>query len=181
MGLMVVYLLTGWLPTLMKDAGLSITVASNVTAMFQIGATLGAVLIGWGMDRTHPSRIIGGVFCRNRFHPATGLCRRGVELARRARLRRRLRRQRGADWGSTRSRPAAIRPSPAPPGSAGCSAWVGSAASSGSLVGGALPGLGWSFGAILGILAIPSLLAAIAIATTRPAANAAGVREAAAH
>jgi MFS transporter, AAHS family, 4-hydroxybenzoate transporter len=34
MGLMVVYLLTGWLPTLMKDAGLTITSAANVTAMF---------------------------------------------------------------------------------------------------------------------------------------------------
>ena len=38
----------------------------------------------------------------------------------------------------------------------------------GSLVGGALLGLGWGFGAILGILAIPALCAAIAIAFTRP-------------
>jgi len=51
----------------------------------------------------------------------------------------------------------------------------------GSLVGGVLLGLGWGFGPILGILAIPSLLAAIAIATTQPTAGAAGVREAAAH
>jgi len=35
MGLMVVYLLTGWLPTLMKDTGLTITAAANVTAMFR--------------------------------------------------------------------------------------------------------------------------------------------------
>jgi AAHS family 4-hydroxybenzoate transporter-like MFS transporter len=33
----------------------------------------------------------------------------------------------------------------------------------GPLVGGALLGLGWSFGAILGLLAIPALCAAIAI------------------
>jgi hypothetical protein len=38
----------------------------------------------------------------------------------------------------------------------------------GSLVGGALLGLGWGFGAILGILAIPALFAAIAIVFTRP-------------
>ena len=44
MGLMVIYLLTGWLPTLMKDAGLTISTAANVTAMFQIGGTIGAIL-----------------------------------------------------------------------------------------------------------------------------------------
>jgi AAHS family 4-hydroxybenzoate transporter-like MFS transporter len=41
----------------------------------------------------------------------------------------------------------------------------------GSLVGRALLGLGWGFGAILGILAIPALCAAIAIASTLPAAG----------
>jgi MFS transporter, AAHS family, 4-hydroxybenzoate transporter len=50
----------------------------------------------------------------------------------------------------------------------------------GSLVGGALLGLGWGFGAILGILAIPALCAAIAIASTRPSAGS-FPREAAAH
>jgi MFS transporter, AAHS family, 4-hydroxybenzoate transporter len=51
----------------------------------------------------------------------------------------------------------------------------------GSLVGGVLLGLGWGFGAILGILAIPSLLAAIAIATTGRASDAEDFSEAAAH
>jgi AAHS family 4-hydroxybenzoate transporter-like MFS transporter len=50
----------------------------------------------------------------------------------------------------------------------------------GSLVGGALLGLGWGFGAILGILAIPALCAAIAIISTRPTAES-FPREAAAH
>jgi len=48
------------------------------------------------------------------------------------------------------------------------------------LVGGALLGLGWGFGAVLGILAIPAICAALAIASTRSAAGG-GVREAAAH
>jgi AAHS family 4-hydroxybenzoate transporter-like MFS transporter len=43
---------------------------------------------------------------------------------------------------------------------------VGSIA--GPLVGGALLGLGWSFGAILGLLVIPALCAAAAIASTSP-------------
>ncbi len=38
----------------------------------------------------------------------------------------------------------------------------------GPLVGGALLGLNWSFGAILGLLAIPALFAAIAILSARP-------------
>jgi AAHS family 4-hydroxybenzoate transporter-like MFS transporter len=50
----------------------------------------------------------------------------------------------------------------------------------GSLVGGLLLGLGWSFGAVLGILAMPAACAAIAIATARPAAGG-RMREAAAH
>jgi hypothetical protein len=41
-------------------------------------------------------------------------------------------------------------------------------------------GLGWGFGAILGILAIPAICAALAIASSRPAAGGA-VKEAAAH
>ena len=49
----------------------------------------------------------------------------------------------------------------------------------GSLVGGALLGLGWGFGAILGILAIPAICAAFAIASTRRAEG--GTVEAAAH
>src|SRR5271165_5396440 len=62
MGLMVVYLLTGWLPTLMKDAGLSITTAANVTAMFQIGGTIGSILVGWIMDRGRPAVTIAGAY-----------------------------------------------------------------------------------------------------------------------
>jgi MFS family permease len=50
----------------------------------------------------------------------------------------------------------------------------------GSLVGGTLLGLGWGFGTIIGILAIPVLCAAIAIASTRPTAGS-FPREAAAH
>ena len=44
----------------------------------------------------------------------------------------------------------------------------------GSLVGGALLGLGWGFGPILGILAIPAMCAALAIAFTRRGAGRTG-------
>ncbi|MFP3758683.1 MFS transporter, partial [Cupriavidus sp. SIMBA_020] len=62
MGLLVIYLLTGWLPTLIKDAGLSVTVAANVTAMFQIGGTIGAVIVGWLMDKTRPAPVISAAY-----------------------------------------------------------------------------------------------------------------------
>ncbi len=51
MGLLVIYLTTSWLPTMMRDAGLSIDRAANITAMFQLGGTVGAVLVGLLMDR----------------------------------------------------------------------------------------------------------------------------------
>ncbi len=57
MGLLVIYLLTGWLPTLMRDAGLSIETASTVTALFQIGGTPGCGdrRMGDGQDAGRPS------------------------------------------------------------------------------------------------------------------------------
>ncbi|WP_394787121.1 MFS transporter [Rhodoferax sp.] len=58
MGLLVIYLTTSWLPTMMKDAGMSIDRAANVTAMFQLGGTVGALLVGWLMDRMDPNRVI---------------------------------------------------------------------------------------------------------------------------
>jgi AAHS family 4-hydroxybenzoate transporter-like MFS transporter len=50
----------------------------------------------------------------------------------------------------------------------------------GSLVGGALLGLGWGFAAILGVLAIPAICAALAIGSTRLTVRGAA-REAPAH
>ena len=58
MGLLVIYLTTSWLPTMMKDAGMSIDRAANVTALFQLGGTVGALLVGWLMDRMSPNRVI---------------------------------------------------------------------------------------------------------------------------
>lgn len=58
MGLLVIYLTTSWLPTMMKDAGMSVDRAATVTAMFQVGGTVGALLVGWLMDRFNANRII---------------------------------------------------------------------------------------------------------------------------
>ncbi|WP_159877290.1 MFS transporter [Aquitalea denitrificans] len=62
MGLLVIYLTTSWLPTMMKDAGISIDRASTLTAMFQLGGTVGAIVVGFAMDRIKPSRVISASY-----------------------------------------------------------------------------------------------------------------------
>ena len=59
MGLVVVYLLTGWLPTLMKEAGVPMAQAAVVTGMFMFGSTFGTVLMGWLMDRINNHLVMG--------------------------------------------------------------------------------------------------------------------------
>ena len=58
MSLLVIYLLSSWLPTLIKSTGVSLKTASLVTTMFQVGGTIGAILLGWLMDRINPHRVL---------------------------------------------------------------------------------------------------------------------------
>ena len=167
MGLLVIYLLTGWLPTMMKDAGLAITTAANVTAMFQIGGTIGAVIVGWAMDRVRPARVIslaylGGGLCvlalgtMGALSPAltllvfsAGFCMSGAQTGLNAfapSCYPTFARATGVSWMLGMGRFGSIL---------------------GSAIGGALLGLGWGFGPILGSLAIPAACAAIAILATQ--------------
>ena len=58
MGLLVIYLTMGWLPTLLREAGISIERAATITGLFQIGGTVGAIVVGWIMDRRDANRVI---------------------------------------------------------------------------------------------------------------------------
>lgn len=58
MGLFLVYLLGSWLPTLMKDNGLSVSDAAVITALFQFGGTFGSLFLGWCIDRSNPHRTL---------------------------------------------------------------------------------------------------------------------------
>ena len=58
MGLVIFYLLTSWMPTLMKDAGFSIRHASILTALFPLGGGIGTIAAGWFMDRFNPNKVI---------------------------------------------------------------------------------------------------------------------------
>jgi AAHS family 4-hydroxybenzoate transporter-like MFS transporter len=163
MGLLVIYLLTGWLPTLMKDAGLTVSAAANITAMFQIGGTIGAIIVGWIMDRVRPAPVIsaaylGGAVCVLGLAWigalssslavlvfAAGFCMSGAQTGLNAFAPGRyptVARATGVSWMLGMGRFGSIF---------------------GSAFGGALLGLGWQFGAILAMLAIPATLAAIAI------------------
>jgi MFS transporter, AAHS family, 4-hydroxybenzoate transporter len=59
MSLLVIYLLTSWLPTLLHSTGVSLRTASLVTAMFHVGGVLGSVTLGRIMDKLDPHRVLG--------------------------------------------------------------------------------------------------------------------------
>ena len=181
MGLLVIYLLTGWLPTLMKDAGLPIATAANVTAMFQIGGTIGAIIVGWAMDQARPALVIaaaylGGGLCILAVSLigvlssalallvfAAGFCMSGAQTGLNAFAPGRyptVARATGVSWMLGMGRFGSIV---------------------GSSVGGALLGLGWGFSAILAMLAVPAACAALAILATQLGSAGPVTREAAAH
>ena len=46
MGLFVIYLLNGWLPTILRSGGLSLQQAAMMTGLFQLGGPLDGILVG---------------------------------------------------------------------------------------------------------------------------------------
>ncbi|TAH50467.1 MAG: MFS transporter [Betaproteobacteria bacterium] len=57
MGLVIFYALINWMPVLFKEAGLEPKDATLIAALFPLGG-VGAVLFGWLMDRFNANRII---------------------------------------------------------------------------------------------------------------------------
>jgi AAHS family 4-hydroxybenzoate transporter-like MFS transporter len=62
MGVLVFYLISSWLPTLIKDSGLTFRQASIMTAIVPVGGTLGAIAYGWLMDRMNPHLVVGTAY-----------------------------------------------------------------------------------------------------------------------
>jgi benzoate transport len=58
MSLLVFYLLTSWMPTILKTAGFSTQQFSLIAAIFPFGGVIGATIIGWYMDKTNPTVVI---------------------------------------------------------------------------------------------------------------------------
>lgn len=163
MGLVIVYLLTSWLPTLMRDSGASMEQAAFIGALFQFGGVLSAVGVGWAMDRFNPHKVIGifyllaGVFAYavgqslgNITLLATlvlvaGMCVNGAQSAMpslAARFYPTQGRATGVSWMLGIGRFGAI-----------LGAWSGAM----------LLGLGWSFEQVLTALLVPAALATVGV------------------
>ena len=60
--LLVVYFLGSWLPTLIGNAGIALPRAALMTAMYLAGNTLGAIVLGYYMDRCNPQYVLAIAF-----------------------------------------------------------------------------------------------------------------------
>lgn len=163
MGLVIVYLLTSWLPTLLRDSGASLEQAASIGALFQLGGVLSAVGEGWAMDRFDPHRVIGvfyllaGVFAwlvgqslgqmtlLATLVLVAGMCINGAQSAMpslAARFYPTQGRATGVSWMLGIGRFGAI-----------LGAWIGAT----------LLGLGWNFEQVLTALVLPAALATAAV------------------
>jgi AAHS family 4-hydroxybenzoate transporter-like MFS transporter len=166
MSLLVVYLMTNWMPTLLHQAsGASIADAAFISAMYQVGGTLGAVVVGRLMDRFEPHTVLfasylTGAACILLISLSThrrglmtlavfvsGACISGGQV--------------GGNALSAAFYPTSYRATGV--------AWangIGRAGSIvGSLLGGVLLGFGWAATTVYALVAIPAVAAAVALAT----------------
>jgi AAHS family 4-hydroxybenzoate transporter-like MFS transporter len=58
MGLLVYYMLTSWMPTLMREAGFTLKQAAQMTALLSLGAGVGPLICGWLMDIVNSYRVV---------------------------------------------------------------------------------------------------------------------------
>ena len=166
MSLLVVYLMTSWMPTLLQQAsGASIADAAFITAMYQVGGTLGAILVGRLMDRFEPHLVLVASYLTGAAcivlisltaHTrevmtlavfAAGACISGGQV--------------GGNALSAAFYPTAYRATGV--------AWANGIGRSGSIVGsmlgGILLGFGWAATTVYALVAIPAVISALALAT----------------
>ena len=62
MGLLVYYLLTSWLPSLIEQSGQPVEKAAVVSAMLMVGGAGGGLLLGWLMDKTKANYAVAASF-----------------------------------------------------------------------------------------------------------------------
>ena len=166
MSLLVVYLLTNWMPTLIQQtSGASLADAAFMAAMFQVGGTLGAIVVGRLMDRFEPHgralrrlsrrRGVVALISLSTTTPglmtfavfAAGFCVSGGQV--------------GANALS-----AAFYPTPYRATGVSWANGIGRSGSIvGSLLGGILLGFGWAAATVYALVAIPAVISALALAT----------------
>ena len=163
MSLLVYYLLTSWLPTLLKTAGQTQQSAALIALMLPIGSTVGAFVIGYLMDRFGPHTVLAGSYSlAAAFIVLLGLSTATPWLLVLAVF--------GAGLGTGGSQIGinALSASYYPTSSRATGvSWANAVGRSGSLVGSMIGGyllnVGWSLGTVFAVAAIPALVAALAI------------------
>jgi AAHS family 4-hydroxybenzoate transporter-like MFS transporter len=164
MSLLVVYLLSNWMPTLIqRSTGASLSHAALITALLQIGGTAGAIVVGRLMDRFNPHHVLGGVYAAGAAFIAlismttampwlmavavfgAGFCVSGGQV--------------GANALS-----AAFYPTPYRATGVSWANGVGRSGSIlGSLLGGGMLALGWEVRTVYALVAIPALVSGAAL------------------
>lgn len=171
MGLLILYLITGWLPTLISDAGYSVQEAASITAMFQVGSIPGALIVGFLMVRIESSGVVAAAY----FFGAIAIFSLGASVLNSGWLPAQVAIA-GFFIGGAQTGLNALAPAfyPTQARATGVS-WMNGigrgGAIVGSLVGGLLLSLGWQFGAVFAALAMPAMFAAGAVVLSRHAAR----------
>ncbi len=62
MSLMDLYFLSNWLPIIISDAGIPVASAALITAMLQIGGTVGTLVLGRVFDKVSPFRALSVIY-----------------------------------------------------------------------------------------------------------------------
>jgi AAHS family 4-hydroxybenzoate transporter-like MFS transporter len=62
MSLLDLYFLNNWLPTIMTESGITLETAAIITALFQLGGTVGALTLGRRIDRNLSFNVLAAAY-----------------------------------------------------------------------------------------------------------------------
>lgn len=167
MNLLVMYFLVNWLPSLLRNTGLSLEIAILSTALLNLGGVVGGIVLGRLIDKRNPYLILGTAYAAAAVFialiasftgnvpfllAATAFAGMGVSGA-----------QIGLNAVTAASYPTAIRST--------AIGWALGAGRVGSIlgptIGGVLLGLGWAPASLLMAAVIPAVIAAAAVISLR--------------
>jgi AAHS family 4-hydroxybenzoate transporter-like MFS transporter len=164
-GLIVYYLMTNWMPTLFRDLGFSTEHAMLISSLFPLGGLIGNPVTGWLMDRVNANRtivvsyVLVAVLVALVGHSVGNETTLGVLIFLCGAL---------ATSAATSLSAYAAHMYPTEGRSTGV-AWMQGVGRlggvAGSFAGAAMLGLGWQFGDVFTMLAVPALIAALAMFT----------------